>query len=68
MAGVSSREVEKKKEEKGKVVLAGKLGELIAQKALEKGIKEAVFNRREYKFHGRVKSVAEGAKKGGLKL
>jgi large subunit ribosomal protein L18 len=44
------------------------VGEEIAKKALAKGIKVAVFDRRSYKFHGRVKNVAEGAKKGGLKI
>ncbi len=44
------------------------VGESLAQKAVEKNIKAAVFDRRSYKFHGRVKSVAEGARKGGLKI
>ncbi len=47
---------------------AGKLGELIAKKAVEKGIRKAVFNRGNYKYHGRIKAVAEGARKGGLQL
>jgi large subunit ribosomal protein L18 len=44
------------------------VGELIAKKALEKKIVSAVFDRRSYKFHGRVKSFVDGAKKGGLKI
>lgn len=44
------------------------VGELIAKKALEKGIKTAVFDRRSYKFHGRVKSFVDGAKKSGLTI
>ena len=44
------------------------VGETIAKKAVEKNISSAVFDRRSYKFHGRVKSVAEGARKGGLKI
>ncbi len=44
------------------------LGEAIAKKAIEKGIAQVVFDRRSYQFHGRVKSFAEGAKKGGLKI
>jgi len=43
-------------------------GELIAKKAKELGIAAVVFDRREARFHGRVKSFAEGAKKGGLKI
>lgn len=44
------------------------IGESLAKKAVEKGIKTAVFDRRSYRFHGRVQSFAEGAKKGGLKI
>lgn len=51
-----------------KLQQAEQLGELIAKKALEKGIKKAVFDRGEYKYHGRVKAVAEGARKGGLQF
>lgn len=44
------------------------IGESLGKKAVEKGITAAVFDRRSYRFHGRVKSFAEGAKKGGLKI
>ena len=44
------------------------VGEVLGKKAMEKGIKEVVFDRRSYQFHGRVKSFAEGAKKSGLKI
>jgi large subunit ribosomal protein L18 len=44
------------------------LGESLGKKAVEKGITVVVFDRRSYQFHGRVKSFAEGAKKGGLKI
>jgi len=48
-------------------VEAGKeLGKLIAQKAKSKKIEQAVFDRGSYKYHGRVKAVAEGAREGGL--
>lgn len=43
-------------------------GETLAKKALEQGIKGAIFDRRSAKFHGRVKQFAEGAKKGGLTI
>lgn len=43
-------------------------GEAIAKKAAEKGIVSAVFDRRASRFHGRVQSFADGAKKGGLKI
>jgi len=47
---------------------AGKIGELIAKKALEKKVNQAVFDRGGYKYHGAVRAVAEGARRGGLKF
>jgi len=44
------------------------LGSLIAQKAKEKGITRVCFDRGGYKYHGKVKQVADGARKGGLQL
>ncbi len=44
------------------------IGEMLGKKASEKGIASAVFDRRSYKFHGRVKSFVEGAKKAGLTI
>ena len=49
-----------------KVALANKVGELLAKKALEKKIKQVVFDRGGYKYHGRVKALAEGARSKGL--
>ena len=51
-----------------KIEQAGKVGELIAKVASEKGIKAVVFDRNGYLFHGRVKALAEAASKGGLKI
>ena len=48
--------------------LATKVGEAAAKKALEAGITEVVFDRNGYLYHGRVKEVADGARKGGLKF
>lgn len=42
------------------------LGEILAKKALDKKIKQVVFDKGSYRFHGRVKSFAQGARKGGL--
>jgi large subunit ribosomal protein L18 len=57
------------------IKLAGKkseicfeLGKALAKKALDKKIKQAVFDRGGYKYHGRVKAVAEGARESGLKI
>jgi len=44
------------------------IGELIALKARDKGISEAVFDRGGYRYHGRVKALAEAARKAGLKF
>lgn len=62
---------QKSKEEKiktGKVAVAYEVGRLIAKKALEKKIKKVVFDRGGYKYHGRVKAVADGAREEGLKF
>lgn len=50
------------------VAKARKVGEAIAEKAIEKGIKNVVFDRSGYLYHGRVKALAEGAKEKGLKF
>lgn len=51
-----------------KVEQANLVGKLIAEKAIEKGIKEIVFDRSGYLYHGRIKSLAEAARDGGLKF
>ena len=64
LAAASSLSMEKmpKKEQ------AAKVGELISQKAQEAGITTVVFDRNGYLYHGRVKEVADAARKGGLKF
>jgi len=47
---------------------AKKVGLLIAQRGVEKGISEVVFDRGGYIYHGRIKELAEGAREGGLKF
>jgi large subunit ribosomal protein L18 len=44
------------------------VGLTIAQKAKQKGIAQVVFDRNKYKYHGRIKAVAEGAREGGLEF
>ena len=51
-----------------KIQQAEKVGELLAQKAQEAGVKAVVFDRNGYLYHGRVKSLADAARKGGLNL
>ena len=48
--------------------IAEKVGEAIAKKAIEAGITTVVFDRNGFLFHGRVKALADGARKGGLKF
>lgn len=47
---------------------AAKVGELISKNALEAGITTVVFDRNGYLYHGRIKEVADAARKGGLKF
>ena len=52
----------------GNVEDAKKVGLLIGQRAIEKGIENVVFDRGGYLYHGRVASLAEGAREAGLKF
>lgn len=54
--------------EGNKTEIAAAVGKAIAAKALEAGITEVVFDRNGYLFHGRVKSLADAAREGGLKF
>jgi len=47
---------------------AAKVGELVAKISLDKGIKRVAFDRNGYRFHGRIKALADGARKGGLEF
>jgi large subunit ribosomal protein L18 len=49
-----------------KTAVARKVGELVAERAKAKGVVQVVFDRAGYKYHGRVKALAEGAREGGL--
>jgi large subunit ribosomal protein L18 len=55
-------------EGKGKTAKSFALGRLIAARAKAKGITKVVFDRAGYQYHGRVKAVADGARKGGLEF
>lgn len=68
MASASSKSSELSEKLQGlkKVEQAEFVGKLLAEKALAENIKNVVFDRSGYKFHGRVKALADGARKGGL--
>lgn len=55
-------------EEGTKCEIAAKVGKVIADKAIAAGVTEVVFDRNGYLFHGRVKSLADAAREGGLKF
>jgi large subunit ribosomal protein L18 len=63
LASIDSRKL---KNAKNTVETAGKIGEEIAKLAIAKKIDKIVFDKRGYKYHGKVKAIAEGARKGGL--
>lgn len=48
--------------------VAQRVGKILAERALKAGVKEVVFDRGSYKYHGRVKALAEGAREGGLEF
>ena len=54
--------------EKGKVESAKKVGKVIAERALAVGIQKVVFDRGGYRYMGRVKALADGAREGGLQF
>lgn len=58
------------KEAKAKHTVDGakKVGTLLAEKATKAGVKAVVFDRNAYKFHGRIKALADGAREGGLQF
>jgi len=63
-----NKKTKKQKNQKTRTQKARMVGEILAQKASKKDIKTVVFDRGKYRYHGRVKALAEGARKGGLKF
>ena len=67
-ASTLSREVRGEASEAKKLDAAKKVGEAIAKALLAKGISKVVFDRNGYLFHGRVRALADAARKAGLKF
>jgi large subunit ribosomal protein L18 len=65
LAAADSREVG---DAENRTEAARKVGELVAQRAADAGVQEAVFDRGGNKYHGRIAALAEGARSGGLTL
>ena len=66
LASASSLEGEKGKTKGADKDAAAKVGALVAQRAIEKGVKDVVFDRGGYLYHGRVKALADAAREAGL--
>ncbi|HYF31788.1 MAG TPA: 50S ribosomal protein L18 [Chitinophagaceae bacterium] len=68
IASASSKEKDIAAQKGTKVEISKLVGQSIARKAIELGIKDCVFDRSGYLYHGRVKSLADGAREGGLQF
>jgi len=68
VVSASSREKELAEKKITKSEQAKEVGKMVAEKAKEAGIEKVVFDRNGYLYHGRIKSLAEGAREGGLKF
>jgi large subunit ribosomal protein L18 len=68
IASASTLDKELNLESTSNVEAAAKVGELVAKRALEKGIKKVVFDRGGYLYHGRVKALADAAREAGLEF
>lgn len=51
-----------------RIEVAARVGEIVARQAIKAGVKEVVFDRGGKKYHGRIKALAQGARKGGLEF
>ena len=68
LVSASSTEKELKKNKAKKMDLSNILGELLAKRAKEKKISSVYFDRGGYKYHGRIKALADSLRKNGLKI
>ena len=65
-ASTTEKEVREQQKFENKTAAATYIGQLVAKRAAEKGIKTVVFDRNGFLYHGRVKAVSDGARKAGL--
>ena len=68
VAAASSLEKDMRSKTGANVDAAKAVGKLVAQRAIEKGVKSVVFDRGGYLYHGRIKALADAAREGGLKF
>ena len=66
IVSASTTEASLKAGNNGNIEAASKVGKLIAERAIEKGVNKVAFDRSGYKYHGRVKALAESAREAGL--
>ena len=68
IAQASSLEQDLRGESTGNVATATKVGTLVAERALAAGVKQVAFDRAGFRYHGRVKALADAAREGGLEF
>src|SRR4029077_13646955 len=68
LASASSLEKDMRAKSGANVDAAKAVGTLVAKRAVEKGVKDVVFDRGGYRYHGRIKALADAAREGGLKF
>ena len=68
LASASSLDVEAVARKGGNVATAKEIGKAVAERAKKAGVSDVVFDRNGFRYHGRVKAVADGAREGGLKF
>ena len=66
LVSASTSESDLRSDNNGNIEAASRIGKVVAERALKKGIKKVSFDRSGYKYHGRVKALAEAAREAGL--
>lgn len=68
LASASTLDKEVSLDGNSNIAAASKIGELVATRAIEKGVKDVIFDRGGYLYHGRIKALAEAAREAGLQF